>query len=341
MKTTVLASLALAIFAFLLPVLTALSCPMEDLPQEAVSPEVPSPLYYTQESTPLSDDSAPVVLLHREQPIMMSTTNYLIGAVAAEMPASFEPEALKAQAVALRTYLLYKSASPSVHDNADICSDSSCCAAWAGESTLREKWGDDYEMYTDIITSAVNDTDGEFLSWEGEPALAVFHSSSAGTTEESSRVWGRSLPYLVSVESPENVDDVPNYVSTLTLSPAEFRAAFTEHFPLADFPEKCEEWITDEVLTESGRLQSVSIGGVTVTGAQLRSIFSLRSTAVKLSANGDAVTMTCVGYGHGVGMSQYGANVMAENGADYRTILSTYYPGTQLMDAQVSVPESQ
>jgi len=155
----------------------------------------------------------------------------------------------------------------------------------------------------------------------------VFHSSSAGATEVPASVWGGGYPYLVSVKSPETAEDVPNYVSTVTMTAQEFTDAVKERFPEADFSGTTAGWIGDVTLTESGRLASLKLGGVTVTGTQLRSLFSLRSTAVTIYTDGNTVTLTTTGYGHGVGMSQYGANVMAKSGSTWREILAAYYPG--------------
>ena len=263
----------------------------------------------------------------------MTLAQYLTGAVAAEMPASFEAEALKAQAAALRTYLLHKLyVDPSeAHRSADICSDSTCCAAWKSEDFLRERWGADFESNLDKIRAAVAATDGMYLSYDGAPALAVFHSSSPGRTEESGEVWADALPYLVSVESPETAGDVPDFVSELTVSVDEFRETVTTRFPEAVFSEDPARWIANVIYDGSGRLQTAAIGGVTVRGTELRGLFGLRSAAVTFEVTDDAVTMTSTGYGHGVGMSQYGANVMARDGAAWQEILAAYYPGTQLL----------
>ncbi len=258
--------------------------------------------------------------------------DYLAGAVAAEMPALFEPEALKAQAVAARTYILYRMAvGPSpLHPGADVCGDGACCMAYMDETALRERWADDYEDNLARIRNAVTATDGEYLSYDGEAALAVFHSSSGGRTEDSGNVWGEALPYLVSVASPEEEADVPNYESTAVVSAEEFRSVITERYPGADLSGPAEGWIGPTVLTEGGRVGTVTVGGVEIPGTALRDMFALRSADVKIAAEGNNFTLTCTGYGHGVGMSQYGANVMARSGSGYEDILAWYYPGTVL-----------
>ncbi len=348
MRLMLLISLALTLFALIFPVAaswqSASPAPPEGDPaadsdeppaSPAKDPEAdPEPPYYTPGiPQPSGYDSAVTVkLLDGGHITDISLRGYLIGAVAAEVPTDFQPEAIRAQAVALRSYLLRKMADGSSrHPEADICSDSSCCAAWKSFDALREKWGGDFDAKYSVIASAVDSTGGMYLSWEGEPALAVFHSSSAGRTESSGELWNSALPYLVSVPSPETEELVPNFVSSVTVSAGDFAETVTESFPDADFSGDPLEWIEDITPSDSGRLGSVTLGGVTVSGSKLRSLFGLRSTAIEFDVAPDTVTMTCRGYGHGVGMSQYGANIMASGGADFRSILESYYPGTELL----------
>ncbi|MBQ1702948.1 MAG: SpoIID/LytB domain-containing protein, partial [Oscillospiraceae bacterium] len=184
MKSRLAASFLAAAFSIALPLF--------NLPQEkALSPQG-SLWYEPSEPEIRSDSELYITLLDGERTLTLSMEEYLYGAVAAEMPASFHIEALKAQAVALRTYALYKiEVSPSENHGEDLCSSSSCCAAWKPDEYLREKWGADYALYSRIIHSAVSSTDGEYLVFGGEPVLAVFHASSDGKTESSAAVWGK------------------------------------------------------------------------------------------------------------------------------------------------------
>ena len=275
-----------------------------------------------------ADEKRSVTVLCGDKPVKMSVRQYLVGVVAAEMPVSFAPEALKAQAVAARSYLQRYLASPK-HKNADICASASCCQAYSSEKQLREKWGKNYDTYIKKISDAVSATDGEYLSYGGKAALTAFHSSSAGVTEESGAIWG-ALPYLVSVDSPETADSVPNYISTLTLADIDFRDTILYLKPEADMTGEADKWVSEIKRNDSGRVQSATIGKVKFTGAELRKLFSLRSTAFKLEHSNGQFTFTVTGYGHGVGMSQYGANTMAKSGSSYRDILEHYYPGTKL-----------
>ena len=260
--------------------------------------------------------------------VTMDMQEYLVGVVAAEMPASFQDEALKAQAVAARTYAMY-CALGQKHGEAQVCTDYSCCQAWHSDETLRQNWGENYDTYRLKISAAVEATVGQYLSYEGQPVFAAFHSSSAGATEDCGQVWNPS-PYLVSVSSPETAEDVPNYVSTVECTPLDFRDTLLYAHPEADFTGEESRWIGEIRLDGSGRVASAVLGGVSVKGTELRQLFSLRSTAFRLEYTGESFRFTVTGYGHGVGMSQYGANVMAREGETYTNILAHYYPGTVL-----------
>ncbi len=256
---------------------------------------------------------------------------YLIGVVAAEMPASFSMEALKAQAVAARTETLYHILlfESEAHPDADVCSEATCCQAYKTDDELREKWGTAYTEYIEKITNAVLSTDGECLTYQAAPIQAVFHSSSAGQTAGSGEVWDFSIPYLVSVKSPESAADVPNYVSTVTVALSDFKETVLKYYPDAAFPKDKTKWVSQIIYTESGRISSLKLGGVTVSGPVLRSMFGLRSTAALIEVDDKNVTFTTTGYGHGVGMSQYGANALALEGINYKEILTWYYTGIQ------------
>lgn len=332
MKATVIVAVLLAAFAIALPfvVLRPSGEAGENISSEgnentANEPENSGQSKPEPEPSPVTVD----VLMEDGSIAPMDLEEYLKGVVAAEMPASFELEALKAQAVAARTYTLYKMwVQPSQnHPDADVCTDYNCCKAYSSPEKLTERWGDSYEENSAKIAQAVDETWGEYMVYEDEPVLAVFHSSSAGATENSADVWGGNVPYLVSVQSPEDESQVTNYVADVTVSFEEFESTVKETVPDAVFPEDKNAWITDIVYTESGRIDTLNVGGVTIKGTQLRSMFSLRSTAVTVQVGESGITFTSTGYGHGVGMSQYGANAMALEGSGYRDILTWYYTG--------------
>lgn len=263
----------------------------------------------------------------------MSVEEYLQGVLRAEMGAAFHMEALKAQTVAERTYLYYQMGvgAKAAHPSAHVCTDPGCCTAYLSEAAAREKWGEVFTEHDEKIREAVAATDGKVMYYDGEPIMAVFHSSSAGVTATSGEVWTADLPYLVSVESPEGADTVPNYYSVSTFTREEFRKKIAAAHPAAKLSGKTEAWIGDVVRSDTGRVESVVIGGVAVTGQELRNLFSLRSTAFTVE-EGEEITFRVTGYGHGVGMSQYGANTLAGEGKSWQEILRWYYTGITIDD---------
>jgi stage II sporulation protein D len=259
---------------------------------------------------------------------------YLVGAVVGEMPASFETEALRAQAVAARTIVrrvMTVFPNPN-HPDADVCTDPACCMAYTDDARMRLDWGSGYEANLEKIVNSVRSTDGVVATFGGEPILAVFHSSSAGKTEDSASVWGGELPYLVSVDSPDVPENNPKYTSTVTVTADEFRGTIMAAYPDAALTGGAEGWITDVAYTRGGRIAALTVGGAVVPGTHLRAMFGLGSTDAEISVTGDSVVFVTKGHGHGVGMSQYGANAMAAAGADYKTILLAYYTGITITD---------
>ena len=261
----------------------------------------------------------------------MSLGEYLVGVVRAEMPASFEMEALKAQATAARTYTLYKIQSGGNHgETADICTDSTCCQAYITEESARKNWGEEADAYEEKVEEAVRQTDGETILYGGVPILAVFHSCSAGQTRSSEEVWVSSLPYLQAVSSPEPADHIPNYYSRAEFSAEEFRERLLASCPEADLSGDMGGWLKNAVTDSAGSVRTVEGGGETVTGSTLRGVLGLRSACFEWEVEDGKLVFFVTGYGHGVGMSQYGANQMAEEGADYREILTHYYTGVTI-----------
>lgn len=261
----------------------------------------------------------------------MSMSEYLEGVLRAEMPASFEQEALCAQAVAARTYTLYKLASGGNHaPDADICGDPSCCQAYLGKEQAAANWGGSAERYEAKIENAVSATDGQTILYDNAPILAVFHSSSAGQTKSAGQVWTQDLPYLQSVSSPEKEAEIPNYYSRAAFTQEEFKEKFLAAFPEADLSGSAAGWVRDLTVTEGGNVDQVTIGGVPVRGSQVRSIFGLRSASFEVELEDGQIVFFVTGYGHGVGMSQYGANEMAKEGASWQEIIQHYYTGVTI-----------
>ena len=278
-----------------------------------------------------ADGGVTLRVLDGEEVREMTLGEYLVGVVRAEMPASFQQEALKAQAVAARTYTLYKIQTGGNHgDTADICTDSTCCQAYISEERARSNWGDSADDYEAKIEAAVRETDGQAILYGGSPILAVFHSSSAGLTRAAGEVWLNDLPYLQAVESPEAADSIPNYYSRAEFTAEEFRTKFLAAHPEADLSGGMETWLKDAVTDSAGSVATLSVGGVTVKGSELRSILGLRSACFEWEVQGGKLVFFVTGYGHGVGLSQYGANRMAAEGAGYQEILTHYYTGVTI-----------
>jgi len=341
MRLIIPISLVLLLLAILLPILfVGQADPLSPTPPVEIEEPEPTPGPDSVDSSlPIGHGQDQALLLQvlvGDEVETMSMQDFLYGAVAAEMPARFHPEALRAQAVAARTYTLHRllvSPTPR-HPMADVCGSYACCKAFHSPARLRERWGESYDHYSQIIRDAVSDTDGLILTYGDMPILAAFHASSSGQTEASGAIWG-SVPYLQSVETFENAADVPNYYAESRLTFSAFRETARMGIPdtILDYDAK-PYWISDLRYTGSGRVESLNIGGIDLSGADFRRLFGLRSTAIRFSFDAEGITMTTRGHGHGVGMSQFGANTMANLGYSFAEILLWYYTNVNfnLMD---------
>lgn len=336
MRKYLFTSLFLTFIVFFVPWLLADPVLEENFspPEGADSPD-PTPQSYEPFSVPIvpagERDSAQILrVMIGDEVVTMDMGTYLTGVVRSEMPAVFEVEALKAQAVAARTYTLYKmeNGGSSNHPQADACDNINCCKAYMDFAAAAENWGESASLYEEKIRDAVRSTDGQCILYEGLPILAVFHSSSAGATLDAAAVWSESLPYLVSVSSPEDGETVPGYYSSATFPISVLRSLLEAELPEADLSSAPTDWFTGIRQTPSGAVTELNVGGVNVSGNRLRTILGLRSPSFTISFDEGNVTFSVIGYGHGVGMSQYGANVLASAGMDYREILAWYYTGT-------------
>lgn len=270
----------------------------------------------------------------------MDINEYLWGVVAAEMPASFELEALKAQAVAARTYALQRTQwTNDKHPDADVCGDHTCCQAYISPEKAAANWGKNAEVNREKIAQAVNETGSEVILYDGKLISAVFHSSSASETLAAVEVWGGSVPYLVGVKSPEG-DEVPNYHSEVKVDGETFRTKFLAAYPEAKLEGAPSTWFGEAVRTAGGSVAQITVGGVSVKGKDMRSLLGLRSASFSVTADEKDVTFQVTGFGHGVGMSQYGANTMAKEGKGYRDILTWYYTGVSVENCPESMWKS-
>ena len=272
--------------------------------------------------------------------VMMSNTGsvktlkmreYIIGSLSGEMSASYHKEALKAQAVACYTFALYVASREEKRpEGADISDDSTVYQSYIDEDARKKKWGDDYEKNEKIMSEAVDEVFGQYLEYDGKPAMAAYHAMCSGKTESAANVWGKSVSYLKStVSSGDKL--APNYETCQKVSADEFkRILFKKGLTYGDYPTDASKWIGDLERYDSGVVKYVDICGKKISGTDIRSLFSLKSADFDISFADGGFTFTCRGNGHFVGMSQYGADYMARQGSSYDEILNHYYPGTVL-----------
>lgn len=257
-----------------------------------------------------------------EQLCRMDLDEYLVGVVLAEMPVTFETEALKAQAVAARTYARKATVTGGKHEDGSLCDSPGCCQAYMTEEEFLSRGGTREGL--EKVRTAVTQTSGLVLTYAGELIEATYFSCSGGSTEAAVAVWGTDYPYLQAVDSPGE-EKAAHDRDTVTFSLEQFQSALG--IVLTEEP---ESWFREVTYTAGGGVDTMVIGGTTYTGKQLRSLLGLRSTALSIRVQGDTVTVTTRGYGHRVGMSQYGADAMAVTGSDFCQILTHYYPGTEI-----------
>ena len=247
----------------------------------------------------------------------MVLSDYLCGVLMGEMPGSFPLEALKAQAVAARTYTLQR-----LEAGGALSDDPAECQAFCDPDQAGTKYGEQADAVMEKLRRAVEETDGQVMIYDGTLITATYFSCSGGRTESAQAVWGSSVPYLLSVDSPGE-EDADSFESRMELS----RAELMERLEIPDTE------IREITYTEGGGVETMTIGGRSFSGVELRRLLGLRSTNFQIDISGDTVTVDVKGFGHRVGMSQYGAKAMAERGQSYREILAWYYTGAELTEA--------
>ncbi len=338
---TILALIGACVFTVTVPLVSAATQKGGNIPSVLVSSE-PSDTtdFVTTENTSLPDVTennteppeadAPselsVYIAEEDKTVMMDLEDYIVCVLAAEMPYTFHTEALKAQAVAARSYCLHKLINGNAHENgADVCTDYAHCAAYVSEGELVNKYGKTVtERILTKIKNAVKETKGQIITWKGEVALAVFHSSSYKKTESSKNIWGGDVPYLVSVSTPEE-----DRISSVTLTNAQISKLFSSQSVIKLDSASVKDGL-HSVINESGRHDYLCFNGMAVKAKLLRSDYGFRSLNFEYEKTVDGFVFTVHGHGHGVGMSQYGANEMAKNGSLYDEILKHYYTGVDI-----------
>ena len=286
---------------------------------------LPSP---QTESPPVTQTEAPQktsVSIELELPDgsvqTMDLEDYLVGVVLGEMPASFETEALKAQAVVARTYTLKCAEAGVKHGVGRMCGDYACCQAYVD----RESYTGTQEDY-EKIQNAVEATWGQVITYQGKLIEATYFSCSGGITEDAVAVWGTDYPYLRSVDSPGE-EHATYYTDEVFFSSGEFQDKLGQK--LSGSP---ANWLGFTTYTAGGGVNTIRIGDKDYKGTDLRMLLGLRSTAFSMKAEEDGIRVITKGFGHRVGMSQYGADAMALQGKNYEEILTHYYQGTELSD---------
>ncbi len=252
----------------------------------------------------------------------MDMDTYLVGVILAELPASFEDEAKMAQAVVARTFALKAVHTGGKHEDGSVCTQSACCQAYTSLDEYREEGGKEENIQS--AYEAVAATSGQVLTYEDELIEATYFSCSGGSTEDAIAVWGRDFPYLRATDSPGE-EGAKHYSDTVTFTPSEFCEKLGTSLTGAP-----ETWFGMTTYTAGGGIATMHIGGKAYAGTDLRKLLGLRSTAFTVTATADEISITTRGYGHRVGMSQYGADAMAAAGSSYDQILAHYYPGTTL-----------
>ena len=275
-----------------------------------------------------------ITLLHKKtnEVEQINLDEYLCNVVSAEMPASFEQEALKAQAIVARTYTIYK-ISNKKHETADICDDSTCCQAWISKQDRLERWEENQrEVNWQKICNAVNETKGKIITYDNKPIDAFFHSNSGGVTEVPVNVWGGTgYPYLQSVETAGE-DAYTQYFSEVVLTQEELINKLKEKYDDISINFENDDDIKVLEYTESTRVKTVKFGNHEISGVEARSLLGLRSTNFEISRDGNNIKFFVKGYGHGVGMSQTGADSMAKQGSNAEEIIKHFYNGVEISE---------
>lgn len=305
MKTYLILTAVICIILIVFPV-----CCVSLHNKEDISP--------TAETTYTQDDTVSVFLVSANKSVDVEAFEYIVGAVASEMPASYEIEALKAQAVACYSYMLWIRENS---DNAeyDITNDPATHQGYMTDEEMKAKWGDKYESYKGKIEEAVSAVYGEFMTYDGEVILALFHAISPGKTQNSEEVWETPLPYIKSKSAPGDSLS-PDFDSEATVSCQKIRDVFD-----VDDSVKDSELVDIFSLSDSCFIKNIPVGNGSVTAGELAAKLSLRSPYFTAEYKEGNYIFFVKGYGHGLGMSQYSADYMARQGSDYQEILHHFY----------------
>jgi len=291
----------------------------------------------TEEIPEVSNEPYKVLDMASGDVLEVTVRDYVIGAVCAEMPASFDEEALKAQAVAAHTYaerqrIREKNAPTPELCGADFSNDVSHYQGYFTREQAEKFFGGKFEESYAKISSAVDEVLPCILTYGGEPIIPAFHSMSSGKTESAENMWGTAVDYLVPVDSPSDLS-APKYIQQERFDAETLKGALEAAFPGIKLEGEMSGWVTVEETSPSGTVLSAKVGDRTVCGSDIRTALGLRSACFEVRCDAGEAVFTTRGFGHGVGMSQYGANSMAEEGSTWRDILAHYYPGSDVVES--------
>ena len=276
-----------------------------------------------------------IKLLHKNDNSVqeLPLDEYLLGVVSGEMPATFEQEALNAQAIVARTYTIYMIKNGRKHEEADICDSASCCQAWITKEDRLARWDENVrEENWKKIEKAVYSTKGKIITYNGEVIDAFFHSNSGGMTETPAGVWGgTNYPYLQSVATAGE-DAYDQYSSEVVLTKEDFKKKILESHSDFSIDFSQENCIQITEYTDSNRVKTVKVGNLNLSGVEMRTLLGLRSTNFTFTVEGDNIKFEVIGYGHGVGMSQTGADSMAKQGSNCEEIIKHFYTGVEIVN---------
>ena len=336
MKNIFIYLLGFIIIFFIIPTLLTISPPKENVEETISNIEENSEETVKQQEQYDYQKYKTIKLLHQEsgQVEELNIDEYLYGVVSSEMPANYEIEALKAQAVVARTYTIYQIIHNSgKHENADICDNFNCCQAWISKDERMAKWSaEEAESNWNKILEAVNSTSGKIITYNGEPINAFFHANSGGITESSLNIWGGiDYPYLKSVETAGE-EGYTQYSSEVVYSKEELINKIKEKYPDCEIDFSQENCIQIIEYTTSSRVKTIKFGNIEMAGTEARTILGLKSTNFTFIIEGDNIKFSVTGYGHGVGMSQTGADALAKTGSNYEEIIKHFYTDVEIIE---------
>lgn len=281
-------------------------------------------------------DTTTIKLLHAKTNEIeeVGLEEYLCHVVSAEMPADYDMEALKAQAIVARTYTIYKIANnEKKHNDASICDSAACCQAWISKEDRLAKWEESVRQSNwDKIVSAIEQTQKKIITYDNQPINAFFHSNSGGMTEAPINVWGGSgYPYLQAVATGGE-DSYTQYSSEVSLSKEEFLQKIKEKHPDVTIDFTQSDCLQIKEKTEGNRVKTMKVGNLELAGVEMRTLLGLRSANFEFSIQADTIKFNVVGYGHGVGMSQTGADALAKEGKTCEEIIKHFYTGVEIQN---------